>query len=66
MDANLTDKAERLATEIATQAKTLEDLNGLMKVMMKSALDPMLDTELDVHLGRKIPIHLGERKIERG
>jgi transposase-like protein len=53
MDANLTDKAERLATEIATQAKTLEDLNGLMKLMMKSALERMLDTELDVHLGRK-------------
>jgi putative transposase len=53
MDANLTDKAERLATEIATQATTLEDLNGLMKLMMKSALERMLDTELDVHLGRK-------------
>jgi putative transposase len=53
MDANLTDKAEQLATEIATQAKTLDDLNGLMKLMMKSALERMLDTELDVHLGRK-------------
>ena len=29
MDAILTDKAEQLATEIATQAKTLDDLNGL-------------------------------------
>ena len=53
MDANLTDKAEQLAIEIATQAKTLDDLNGLMKLMMKSALERMLDTELDVHLGRK-------------
>jgi transposase-like protein len=53
MDAKLTDKAEQLATEIATQAKTLDDLNGLMKLMMKSALERMLDTELDVHLGRK-------------
>ena len=53
MDAILTDKAQRLATEIATQAKTLEDLNGLVKLMMKSALERMLDTELDVHLGRK-------------
>jgi putative transposase len=53
MDAKLTDKAEQLATEIATQAKTLEDLNGLMKLMMKSALERMLNTELDVHLGRK-------------
>jgi putative transposase len=53
MDAILTDKAQRLATEIATQARTLEDLNGLVKLMMKSALERMLDTELDVHLGRK-------------
>jgi putative transposase len=53
MDAILTDKAEQLATEIATPAKTLDDLNGLMKLMMKSALERMLDTELDVHLGRK-------------
>jgi putative transposase len=53
MDANLTDQAEQLATEIAMQAKTLDDLNGLMKLMMKSALERMLDTELDVHLGRK-------------
>jgi putative transposase len=53
MDAILTSSAEQLATEIATHAKTLEDLNGLMKLMMKSALERMLDTELDVHLGRK-------------
>ena len=37
MDAILTEKAERLAKEIATQAKTLDDLNGLIKLMMKSA-----------------------------
>jgi putative transposase len=53
MDANLTAKAERLASEIATQAKTLDDLNGLMKQMMKAALERMLDTEMDVHLGRR-------------
>jgi putative transposase len=53
MDAILTDKAHQLASEIATQAKTLEDLNGVIKLMMKSALERMLDTELDVHLGRK-------------
>lgn len=53
MDAILTQKAERLAKEIATQATTLDDLNGLIKVMMKSALERMLDTEMDVHLGRK-------------
>jgi transposase-like protein len=53
MDAILTGKAEELAREIAAEAKTLDDLNGLMKLMMKSALERMLDTEMDVHLRRK-------------
>lgn len=53
MDAILTDKAEQLAREIALEARTLEDLNGLVRLMMKSALERMLDTEMDVHLGRK-------------
>jgi len=53
MDASLRSKAEELASEIAGQAKTAEDLNGLMRLMMKSALERMLNTEMDVHLGRK-------------
>ena len=53
MDASLRSKAEELASEIASQAKTAEDLQGLMGLMMKSALERMLDTEMDVHLGRK-------------
>ena len=53
MDAIFTDKAEQLAREIASEAKTIDDLNGLMKLMMKSALERMLDTEMDAHLGRK-------------
>jgi putative transposase len=53
MDATLTDRAAQLATEIATQAKTLGDRNGLIKLIMKSALERMLDTEMDGHLGRK-------------
>lgn len=53
MDAELRSKAEELASEIAGQAKTAEDLQGLMGLMMKSALERMLDTEMDVHLGRK-------------
>ena len=57
MDAILTGKAEQLAREIASQATTLEELNGLLKLMMGSALERMLDTEMDVHLGRK---HLAE------
>lgn len=53
MDAILTAKAEQLAGEMATQARTLEDLNGLMRSMMKAALEQMLNTEMDVHLGRR-------------
>src|SRR5262245_31178060 len=53
MDAILKDRAEQLAQEIAGQATTLEDLNGLMRSMMKSALERMLNTEMDVHLGRR-------------
>jgi transposase-like protein len=53
MDASLRARAEQLATEFAGQAQTGEDLNGFMRLMMKSALERMLNTELDVHLGRK-------------
>jgi putative transposase len=53
MDASLKLKAEQLAGEIASQAQTLDDLNGLMRTLMKSALERMLDTEMDVHLGRR-------------
>jgi len=53
MDASLTDRVEELAQEIAGQARTVEDLNGLMQQLMKTALQRMLDTELDVHLGRR-------------
>ncbi len=53
MDASLRSRAEQLAGEIASQARTAEDLNGVMRSMMKSALERMLDTEMEVHLGRK-------------
>ena len=53
MDENLKRQAEQLAGEFATQAQTLDDLNGLIRNLMKSALERMLDTEMDVHLGRK-------------
>jgi hypothetical protein len=46
----LTDKAEQLASEIGMQSKTLDDLNGLIKLMMKSTLERMLNTETDVLL----------------
>jgi transposase-like protein len=53
MDETLKLKAEQLAGEIAAQAQTLDDLNGLFRNLMKSALERMLNTEMDVHLGRK-------------
>jgi len=53
MDASLRSRAEQLAGEMAGQATTIEELNGLMRLMMKSALERMLDTEMDVHLGRR-------------
>jgi transposase-like protein len=54
MDAVIRSRAEQLAGEIAGQAKTAQDLNGLLRMMMKSALERMLDTELEFHLGRRI------------
>jgi len=53
MDGVLQSRVEVLAREIAGQARTIEDVNGLMRLMMKSALERMLDTEMDVHLGRR-------------
>src|SRR5436309_3561129 len=53
MDVSLRTRAEQLASEIAGQARTAADLNGLMRLMMKAALERMLNSEMDVHLGRK-------------
>jgi hypothetical protein len=39
MDVILTGKAEQLSREIASQAKTLDELNGLLKLMMGSAIE---------------------------
>ena len=52
MDATVMTKAEELAEQLAGSATTLEDLNGVMRSLMKSALERMLNTELEVHLGR--------------
>lgn len=60
MDAELRSRAEALASEIAGEAKTAEDLNGLLRLMMKSAMEQMLDTEMDVHLGRKATTSEGQ------
>lgn len=55
MDAILTKKANELAQELATQATTLDELNGVLRSLMKTALERMLDTELEMHLGRRRP-----------
>jgi putative transposase len=34
---------------MATQVSTLDDLNGLMRTMMNTALERTLNTEVDVH-----------------
>ena len=53
MDALLQSRAQELAQEFANQATTVQELNELLRLMMKSGLERMLDTELDVHLGRR-------------
>jgi len=53
MDERMQSRAEELAAEFAGSATTIQELNELMRVMMKSGLERMLDTEMDVHLGRR-------------
>ncbi len=53
MDAILKSQVEKLASDMADQFRTVEDLNGLMRSLMKAALERMLNTEMDVHLGRR-------------
>jgi transposase-like protein len=53
MDALYRSRAEELASEFASQATTVEELNELMRLMLKSGLERMLNTEMDVHLGRR-------------
>jgi putative transposase len=64
MDATLKLKAEQLANDLASQAKTLDDVNGLFRTLMKSALERLLDTEMDVHLGRKTVAALPAEAVE--
>ena len=54
MDEKLQSRAEQLAEEFAEFSDDdSAELNELMRLMMKSGLERMLDTEMDVHLGRK-------------
>lgn len=51
MARNTVDSAQNMPT--MRKVSSAEELNGLMRLMMKSALERMLNTELDVHLGRR-------------
>jgi transposase-like protein len=53
MDANVKSRAEQLARDMAARATTIDDLNALLRALMKSALERMLDSEMDHHLGRR-------------
>jgi hypothetical protein len=50
MDANLKTQTLELAHDLAEQATSLADVNNLLQLLMKSALEKMLNTELNVHL----------------
>lgn len=68
MDATLERKVAELADEIAGDAKTIQDVNHVLRLMMKSTLERMLDTEMDVHLGRRpagLEDELSRRRKER-
>jgi putative transposase len=53
MDATLDNKAQQWADELAAKATSADELNGLLRLVMKSALEKMLNTEMDHHLGRR-------------
>jgi putative transposase len=53
MDAILRDKVEQIAAELAGDVGTQQQVNDLMKFMMKSVLERVLDVEMDHHLGRR-------------
>ena len=65
MDASFQSRAEQLASEFAGQATTVDELNGLMRLMMKSGLERMLNTEMDVHLGRRSALATDEPPVSR-
>lgn len=53
MEAKLTAQAEQMACELANSAGTIDELNSLLRGLMKSALQRMLDAEMDCHLAHK-------------
>jgi transposase-like protein len=59
-------KTDELAKALAQNATTLEELNHVMRSLMKSTLERVLNTEMDVHCKRRREIvALGGRKVQR-
>lgn len=44
-------KAEELANEVAVQATTLDELSRVVRSLISTALEKMLNAELEAHLG---------------
>jgi putative transposase len=53
MDAILKTQVEKLANDLAGKASTIDDVNSLMRSLLKTTLERMLNTEMEVHLGRR-------------
>lgn len=53
MDGALLKKTDELAAEWAQNVTTLEELNTMMRSLMKSTTERMLNTEIIVHFGRR-------------
>ncbi len=50
MDAKTKEQAEQLAKDFARNASTIDELNVLLKTIMKSGIETMLNSELEYHL----------------
>ena len=53
MDTMLRLKAEQVAAEMAEQVRTPAEVQSLMRLMMKTVMERVLDVEFDHHLGRR-------------
>jgi len=52
MDVSFQGDVTELATRIAAEAKTVDDINAIFRDLKKATLERMLDVEMDIHLGR--------------
>jgi transposase-like protein len=53
MDETLRQRTAELAKEMAQNLTTIEEVNTVMRSLLSSTLERMLNTEMDVHLGRR-------------